>query len=50
MYLIWEAKAVFQRSFGVWFLILIVSHVEPIEYMMRIIDKLAFRVIDPVEN
>ena len=45
MYLCWEAKAVFQ---GGWFLILIFSHVQPIEYMVRIMDKLAFRVIDSV--
>ena len=43
MYLCWEAKAVFQ---GGWFLILIFSHVQPIEYMVIISDKLEFTVID----
>ena len=43
MYLIWEAKAVFQ---GGWFLIIIFSHVQPIEYMVIISDKLEFTVID----
>ena len=37
MYLIWEAKAVFQ---GGWFLILIFSHVQPIKYMVIMGDKL----------
>ena len=37
MYLIWEAKAVFQ---GGWFLILIFSHVQPIKYMVIMSDKL----------
>ena len=47
MYLCWEAKAVFQ---GGWFLILIFSHVQPMEYMVIMSDKLEFTVIDSMLN
>ena len=47
MYLCWEAKAVFQ---GGWFLILIFSHVQPMEYMVITSDKLEFKVIDSMLN
>ena len=43
----WEAKAVFQ---GGWFLILIFSHVRPMEYMVIMSDKLEFTVIDSMLN
>ena len=44
---IWEAKAVFQ---GGWFLILIFSHVQPMEYMVIMSDRLEFTVIDSMLN